>query len=109
MGRSYWNFGWKRDGFKDLEAYDEDHIGWIDENDSVFSKLRVWTKDENGKDTLMSLRDADVGAIYLKNADTQFTQKNETGKADAIVRKTGIYLKESTGQAATVAHVDLVL
>ncbi len=26
------------DGFKDLATYDEDENGWIDENDSIFSK-----------------------------------------------------------------------
>ena len=31
------------------------------------------------------------------------------GNTDAVLRKTGIYLKESTGAAATVAHVDLAL
>ena len=51
------------DGFKDLAAYDEDGNGWIDENDSIYSQLKIWTKDENGKDHLIDLKDADVGAI----------------------------------------------
>ena len=75
-------FGTKSgDGFKDLAAYDEDGNGWIDENDSIFSRLKVWTKDENGNDYLMNLKTADVGAIYLSNADTQFSLKNDENKA----------------------------
>lgn len=97
------------DGFKDLAAYDEDGNGWIDESDSVFSKLKVWTKDENGNDYLMDLKKADVGAIYLGNADTQFSLKDEENKLNAEIKKTGIYLKESTGVVGTLNHVDLVL
>ena len=29
------------DGFKDLAEYDEDGNGWIDENDSIFNRLKV--------------------------------------------------------------------
>ena len=97
------------DGFRDLAAYDEDGNGWIDENDSVFSKLKVWTKDENGKDYLIDLKQADVGAIYLANADTQFSLKNDENDLNAEIKKTGIYLKESTGAVGTLNHVDLVV
>lgn len=103
-------FGTKSgDGFRDLAAYDEDKNGWIDENDSVFSKLKVWTKDENGNDYLMDLKKADVGAIYLGNADTQFSLKDEENHLNGEIKKTGIYLRESTGAVGTLNHVDLVL
>lgn len=103
-------FGTKSgDGFKDLAAYDEDGNGWIDEADSIFKKLKVWSKDENGKDILISLKKADVGAIYLGNANTEFSMKSGIeNQTDAIIRKTGIYLKESGG-AGTVQHVDLAV
>ncbi len=97
------------DGFKDLAEYDEDKNGWIDENDSIFSKLKVWTKDENGNDKLLNLKEADVGAIYLNNVDTEFSFKNTMGETNGMLRKSGIYLKESSGQAGTVVHVDLSL
>lgn len=97
------------DGFKDLAAYDEDGNGWIDENDSIYSQLKIWTKDENGKDHLIDLKDADVGAIYLGNADTQFSLKNDKNKLKGEIKKTGIYLKESTGAVGTLNHVDLVV
>lgn len=97
------------DGFKDLAAYDEDGNGWIDENDSVFSKLKVWTKDENGNDYLIDLKKADVGAIYLSNADTQFSLKDDENNLNAEIKKTGIYLRESTGAVGSLNHVDLVV
>lgn len=103
-------FGTKSgDGFKDLAAYDEDHNGWIDENDDVFSKLLVWSKDDDGKDHLIDLKSADVGAIYLGNADTQYSLKNSANELNAEIKKTGIYLKESTGAVGTIAHVDIAL
>lgn len=103
-------FGTKSgDGFKDLAAYDEDNNGWIDENDDIYNRLKVWTKDENGNDHLIDLKKADVGAIHLGNADTQFSLKNDENKLNAEIKKTGIYLKESTGTVGTVNHVDLVL
>ena len=97
------------DGFKDLAEYDEDGNGWIDENDSIFNRLKVWTKDENGKDFLIDLKKADVGAIYLRNADTQFSLKDNENKLNAEIKKTGIYLRESTGAVGTLNHVDLVI
>lgn len=103
-------FGTKSgDGFKDLAKYDEDGNGWIDENDSIYSQLKVWAKDENGNDRLIDLKDADVGAIYLRNADTQFSLKDDENKLNAEIKKTGIYLKESTGEVGTLNHVDLVV
>ena len=103
-------FGTKSgDGFKDLAAYNEDGNLWIDENDSIFHKLKVWMKDEEGNDVLLSLKDADVGAIYLGNAGTEHTLRGEDHEVNGILRKTGVYLKESTGKVGTLNHVDLAV
>lgn len=103
-------FGTKSgDGFRDLAAFDEDGNGWIDENDSVFNKLKVWTKDENGKDMLLDLKQADVGAIFLGSVDTEFSLQNVNHETDAVIRKTGIFLKESTGEVSTINHVDMAM
>lgn len=103
-------FGTKSgDGFRDLSEYDDDKNGWIDENDAIFSKLKIWTKDKDGKDYLLDLKQADVGAIYLGNADTQFSIKNDEHKLNAEIKKTGIYLHEKTGAVGTMNHVDLVI
>ncbi len=103
-------FGTKSgDGFKDLATYDEDGNGWIDEADSVFDDLKIWMKDKDGNDLLIKLKDADVGAIYLGNANTEFSLKNmENGDTNGVIRKTGVYLKESGG-VGTVQHVDLAV
>lgn len=103
-------FGTKSgDGFKDLSKYDKDKNGWIDENDDVFSRLKIWTKDDNGNDRLIDLKKAGIGALYLGSAGTEFSLNSEAGnKTNAIIRKTGIYLKES-GEVGTIQHVDLTL
>jgi len=101
-------FGTKSgDGFKDLAEYDEDGNGWIDENDDIFDDLSIWTLNEEGEKVQISLLKADVGAIYLGNASTEFSLKNEeTHTINGIIRKTGIFLKESGG-TGTVQHIDL--
>ena len=65
------------DGFRELAAYDKDNNGWIDEADDIYSSLKVWKKDENGNDILLSLKEADVGAIYLGKTATDFTVYND--------------------------------
>lgn len=97
------------DGFKDLSQYDDDNNGWIDENDAVFKRLKVWTKNEDGTDRLINLKEAGVGAIFLGNASTEFSLKNQQEHtANGIIRSTGIYLKES-GEAGTVQHIDFAV
>lgn len=102
-------FGTKSgNGFADLAAYDQDGNGWIDEGDDIYSKLSLWTKDENGNDHLMSLKDADVGAIYLGSAATDFHLNDASNNTNGMIRQTGIFLRESGG-VGTVQHVDLAV
>lgn len=94
-------------GFAELSAYDEDGNGWIDENDKVYSKLKIWTKDAAGNDKLMNLAQADVGAIYLGAASTNFSVTDEmTNDVKAVIRQSGFYLRESTGAAGLVQQID---
>lgn len=93
-------------GFKDLAQYDDDGNGWIDENDAIWSKLRIWCKDENGNDVLYTLADKGVGAICLQNVGTQFTQQALDGSTKGVIRNTGVFLYEN-GNVGTVQHVDL--
>lgn len=95
-------------GFGELARYDEDANGWIDEGDSVFGNLRVWTKDTAGKDYLFRLSDKGIGAIYLKNADSQFRMTDSAGQTLGQVRSSGVYLKEN-GEAGVVQHIDLTV
>lgn len=100
-------FGTKSgNGFKDLAAYDEDGNGWIDENDAIYSKLKIWVKDDAGNDKLIGLGEADIGAIYLGSASTAFSHKSSDNETQAVVRETGFYLHESTGAAGIVQQID---
>ncbi len=94
-------------GFQDLAEYDEDGDGWIDEDDSVWSRLKIWCKDENGQDILYTLRDKGVGAISLQNAATDFALNDEQNVSKGYIRSTGIFLYEN-GNVGTVQHLDLV-
>ena len=94
------------DGFKELMEYDEDGNGWIDENDPVFNKLRVWSMHESGEMELYTLQESDVGAIYLGRVPTEFMDIDDADKARAIIRESGIFLHESDGHAGSVQHVD---
>lgn len=101
-------FGTKSgDGFADLAAYDDDGNGWIDENDAIWSKLLIWTKDEHGKDVLYHLKDKGVGAICVESVDTEFSLKSLKNNAlNGKIRKTGMFLYEN-GMAGTVQHLDV--
>lgn len=103
-------FGTKSgDGFADLAQYDEDGNGWIDEADEVFKDLSIWTLNKEGEKVQISLKDADVGAIYLGKASTEYSLKNEeTHATNGMIRNTGVYLKESGG-VGTVQHIDLAI
>lgn len=93
-------------GFADLAAYDEDGNGWIDEGDAVWSKLKIWCKNENGEDVLYRLADKGVGAICLQSAATDFTLKGATGATKGAIRSTGVFLYEN-GNVGTIQHVDV--
>ncbi|MBO5303033.1 MAG: hypothetical protein J6A92_03185 [Lachnospiraceae bacterium] len=97
------------DGFVELAAYDEDNNGWIDEADAIFDRLRIWTKDANGNDVLCALGKAGVGAIYLGHQDTEFSLNSaKDNSANALIRKTGIFLYENGG-CGTIQHLDMVV
>lgn len=94
-------------GFYDLSTYDEDHNGWIDEADSVFDKLKIFTVSEDGSQTLLSLKSQDIGAIYLGNVSTDFSLNSlEDNHTNAVIRSTGIFLYES-GAVGSIQQVDM--
>lgn len=95
-------------GFKDLLAHDEDGNGWIDEADSIFQKLKIWSMDENGNSTLIDLKEAGVGAIYLGYENTEFSLKNAANETNAVIQKTGLFLYED-GMSGTVQQMDLAV
>jgi hypothetical protein len=95
------------DGFADLAAYDGDNNGWIDENDDIYSRLRVWMKTASGEDQLLALGEKGVGALYLGRIDTPFSVKDSSNILQGQVRATGLFLLEEGG-VGTMQQLDLV-
>jgi hypothetical protein len=95
-------------GFAELAQYDEDRNGWIDENDSVFQKLRIWTKDAAGKDNLFALGEKGIGAIFLGNIAAEFGLKDSNNELQGQARTAGVFIREN-GTVGTVQQLDLVV
>lgn len=96
------------DGFSDLAKHDIDQNGWIDENDRIFYSLKIWSKDALGNDILSTLKEKNIGAIYLGNANTDFKLNDVNNNTNAQIRKTGIFLTED-GVSGTIQHIDLAV
>ncbi len=95
-------------GFTELAAYDQDQNGWIDENDPIFDKLRIWTKDTEGNDSLFALGEKGIGAIFLGNISAQFGLKDAGNQTLGEARTAGVFVKEN-GSAGVVQQIDLVV
>lgn len=94
-------------GFYELSQYDDDQNMWIDENDDVFNSLKIWTIGDDGETTLIGLKEAGVGAIYLGDVSSEFTIKH--GDEDmAKISDSSIYLREN-GLAGGIHEVDIKL
>lgn len=95
------------DGFSELRRYDDDGNEWIDKADPVYDRLRVWTRDAQGRDQLMALGEAGVGAIYLGHVSTPFDlRRGEDNTLLGQVRSTGLWVNED-GHSGTVQQIDL--
>ena len=96
------------DGFAELAEYDEDKNLFIDEADSIYSKLSVYNKDSEGNDVVRSLSDTGVGAIYLGRVDTEFSINDTQNQQKGQIRETGIYLEEDGG-VGTIQEIDVAV
>ncbi|MEN6390253.1 MAG: hypothetical protein ABFD04_07515 [Syntrophomonas sp.] len=102
-------FGTKSgDGFADLAKYDGDANGWIDENDEIWSKLRIWSVDESGQQQLVALGQKGIGAIYLGHLTTSFSLNDVNNDKLGQVRSSGFFLREN-GVMGSMQQVDLVV
>ena len=90
-------------GFSELADLDSDHNGWIDEGDSVFSQLAVWSGD-----SWSSLAGRGVGALYTGAVDAPFSLKNSANGLLGEIRAAGVYLNES-GSVGSLQQVDLAV
>lgn len=95
------------DGFADLALYDDDQNGWIDENDDIFSSLKIMSF-ENDQTQLNNLKDKNVGAIYLGSTESKFMLTDETNDAYGLIKSTGLALSED-GKALTVQTMDFAI
>jgi hypothetical protein len=95
-------------GFGELSQHDEDANNWIDENDSIYERLRIWTKDADGEDRLFALGQKNIGAIYLGFVETPFTLKDSNNDLQGQVRSTGLLVKEDL-TVGTVQQIDMVV
>ncbi|MBN1760666.1 MAG: hypothetical protein JW863_20220 [Chitinispirillaceae bacterium] len=95
-------------GFAELARLDEDGNGWIDEGDSAFYRMKVWEKAADGTDSVSSLLRSGIGAISTKSAKTHYTITTSGNELAAVLRESGVYLKEN-GSAGVVQEVDVVV
>jgi len=93
-------------GFADLARHDSDGNGWIDENDPIFAKLRVWSPDGEGSGSLADLQQKNVGALYLGSRATPFELRDGNNQSLGTVRGSGVYLDQN-GAAGTLQQIDL--
>ncbi len=97
-----------QNGFSDLAQYDADGNRWIDENDEIFNDLKVWSRDADGNDQLVSLKEAGVGAIYLGSTSSTFELKDDQNNSLGEVKRTGVFLMED-GAVGSIQELDLAI
>ncbi len=95
-------------GFADLAKFDSDGNRWLDEADTAFNTLRIWQRDAAGVDSLSTLRDKGVGALYLESVETPFALTDSENRMLAQIRASGVYLRED-GRAGSLQQVDLAV
>lgn len=94
-------------GFGELAALDQDHNGWIDENDAAFQQLKIWVPNADGGQ-LMSLADAGVGALALAHVGSKFELRGQGNSNLGGIRDTGLFLYED-GRVGSLQEVDLTV
>lgn len=93
-------------GFAELAQYDEDGNNFIDEADSIYSQLRLWSSDEHGQQQLIGLGQQGVGAIYLGHLNTPFElQDNDQALGNLV--SSSIYINED-GSTGFIQQIDLL-
>lgn len=95
------------DGFADLARLDDDGNRWIDEADAAFAKLRLWSGGD-GPQTLRTLPEQGLGALYLGSAETPFTLTDSTNRTLAQIRASGLFLHEN-GAVGSLQQVDFAV
>ncbi|MGH1461091.1 MAG: hypothetical protein ACRBB6_03545 [Neptuniibacter sp.] len=94
-------------GFAELAEYDEDGNQFIDEADSIYADLGIWSKTPESE-SFESLLDNGIGAIYLGSSPTPFDIKGENNQVNGRLIASGVYLTES-GKAGSIQQIDMVV
>lgn len=95
-------------GYADLATLDSDHNGWIDENDPAFSRLKLWSPDEQGNGPLETLARHNVGALYLGQVSTPFELRGSDNADLGALAVSGFYVTND-GYANSLAQIDLTI
>lgn len=95
-------------GFSELARLDSDGNGWLDENDPLYNELRIWMRDEGGRESLVTLAEKGVGAIFLDPVKTDFALKGSGNDLLGQLRESSIFLLENGG-TGTVQEIDLAV
>lgn len=93
-------------GFGELTKFDDDGNQWIDANDEVFSSLSVWVQGADGEQTLKSLNEVGVQALYVGSVEDSFTLTNRQGVPLGQIQASGIYLT-TDGEVRTLEEINL--
>ena len=95
------------DGFEELRGYDNDKNGWIDENDNIYDKLKIWQKTEN-KSELIAIEEVGIGAIFLGDISTPFEIKSSSNELLGVMKKSSFFLFEN-GKSSLISQIDLAI
>ena len=95
-------------GFTELAWHDRDENGWIDENDPIFEKLRIWKEDGSGGSALLTLKEAGVGAICLAHDRNTFQLKDRENSLLGEVAASGLFLTEA-GEVRPMQEIKFAL
>lgn len=96
-------------GFRDLSVHDKDGNNWIDENDQIFDKLKIWQKDDEGSGKLVSLLDLNVGAIYLGDVQSGYKYQSDIHTTEAVQKSNGVFVKEDGSGLGMVSSLDIAV
>ncbi|MCV6587412.1 MAG: hypothetical protein OIF57_00075 [Marinobacterium sp.] len=95
-------------GYEQLSRYDSDNNNWIDENDSIFKRLKVWSRDADGDDQLVSLKKAGIGAIHLGSVSSSFELTGMGNDTLGQIKRSGVVLMED-GRVTSMQELDLAI
>lgn len=95
-------------GFAELAQHDEDNNGFIDEGDSIYHQLRIWTMNEDGSSQLVALGDKKIGAIFLGHTTTPFQLKDNANQSLGEIVRSGVYVTED-GRVGSIQEINLTV